>query len=697
LSTCEVKVRIKIHKFLTGLLIFFFIFARFDTSVGLLNLRSLKYPSIMMNKYFFLSAFLFSFLISAAQEKKDPVILTIAGENIPKSEFERVFKKNNTKDSVYDKKAVEDYLQLYINYKLKVKEALELGMDTAKSFVDELAGYRKQLAQPYLVDKQVGDNLMKEAYDRMKTDVRASHILIKCDPNALPKDTVEAYNKAMKVRNEILKGADFTATARKYSDDPSVKENGGDLGFFTSLQMVYPFESAAYSLKPGEVSMPVRTRFGYHIIKTTETRPAQGEVKVAHIMVKAASGISAEDSLKAYQKIKEIYDKLKSGEKFEDLARQYSEDQSSAKNGGVLPVFGTGRMVPEFEKAAFALKSPEDYSEPVKTSYGWHIIKLIEKKGIGSYESMQPELKQRIQKDSRSELSKSSMIARIKAKYNYKENQKAKDEFMKRLDTTLVQGKWTTDKAFGLTSPMFWLGTNTYKQNDFAKYVFDHQVKHEGSGTPQVMGNNMFNDWVKESALAYEETKLDSLYPEFKNLMQEYRDGILLFELTDKKVWSKAVKDTVGLKDFYEKNKMNYMWPERVDAVIYTCADANIAGETRRMMKKIDDDDTLMAKINKNSQLNLQIKSGKFAKGDNDALDKFKWTPGISTDMNIDNHVVFVNIKKVIPPAPKNLEEAKGLITADYQNQLEKEWISSLRTKYPFTVNQEVVNTIATK
>ena len=367
-----------------------------------------------MNKYFLLSAFLIFSLISSAQEKKDPTILTIAGENIPKSEFERVFKKNNNKDSTYDRKSIDDYLQLYINYKLKVKEALELGMDTVKTFIDELGGYRKQLAQPYLVDKQVGENLLHEAYDRMKADVKASHILIKCDPNALPKDTTDAYNKAMKIRTEIVKGADFVKTAKKYSEDPSVKDNDGDLGFFTSLQMVYPFESACYNLKPGEISMPVRTRFGYHIIKVTETRPAQGEVKVAHIMIKAGAAVNHDDSAKAVQKINEIYSKLKAGESFEDLAKQFSEDQSTAKSGGLLPAFGTGRMVPEFEKAAFALKKTGDFSEPVKTTSGWYIIKLVERKGIGSYEEVQSELKQRIQKDSRSELSKSTMIARIK-------------------------------------------------------------------------------------------------------------------------------------------------------------------------------------------------------------------------------------------------------------------------------------------
>ena len=252
----------------------------------------------MMKNRFLLLITLFSltnFLF--AQEAKDPVILNIAGENVPKSEFERVFKKNNNKDTDYSKKAVHEYLQLYINYKLKVREALGSGMDTVQAFVDELAGYRSQLAQPYLVDKDVTESLIKEAYERMKTDIRASHILIKCDQNALPKDTLEAYNKALKIRGEITRGGDFNTIAKKSSEDPSAKENAGDHGYFSAMQMVYPFESAAYATKVSEVSQPVRTRFGYHLIKVTDSRPAQGEVRVGHIMVKIAAGAGEEDSI----------------------------------------------------------------------------------------------------------------------------------------------------------------------------------------------------------------------------------------------------------------------------------------------------------------------------------------------------------------------------------------------------------------
>ncbi len=643
----------------------------------------------MFRKLFF-TIFIFTAAAAAVTAQS---IITIAGEDVTKAEFERVYKKNNTKETSYDRKAVTDYLTLYVNYKLKVREALEVGMDTAKAFTDELAGYRKQLAQPYLIDKDVTDNLLKEAYNRMKTDVRASHILVKLAPDALPKDTIEAYNKITKIREEILKGGDFAATAKTKSDDPSAKENGGDLGYFTALQMVYPFETAAFSTKTGEVSQPIRTRFGYHIIKVTDSRSAQGEVKCAHIMAKFAAGGKAEDSLKAVTKINEIAGKLKAGENFEDLAKQFSEDQGSAKTGGALPQFGTGRMVPEFEKAAFSLKNVGDVSEPIRTSYGWHIIKLLEKKPLGTYDELQADLKNRVGKDSRSELSKTSMINKIKAKNNFKEMPKAKDEFMKIIDTTLTSGKWSADKAANMKGVMFTLGSNSYTQQDFAKYVADHETKR-GTGTPQVVAGNMYTEWVNESALALEEKMLDVNYPEFKSLMQEYRDGILLFELTDKKVWSKAVKDTTGLKEYYDKNKKNYMWADRLEATIYTCANADIAKDVHKLMKTIDDNDTLMARVNKSSQLNLQVKQSKFLKGDNDIIDSIAWTVGMTKDFKHSNSIVFVDVKQKIAAQPKSLEEAKGLVTADYQSYLEKEWIDALRAKYPVVIHQEVVDSI---
>lgn len=357
-------------------------------------------------------------------------------------------------------------------------------------------------------------------------------------------------------------------------------------------------------------------------------------------------------------------------------------------------MFGTGRMVPEFEKAAFELKNIGDYSAPVKTSYGWHILKLLEKKPLGTYEELLSDLKSKVGKDSRAELSKSSMINRIKQKYGFKEMPKAKEEFLTVIDSSLIEGKWDMDKAARLKNTMFTLSNSVYTQQNFAKYLEDHQLR-KTSSSPQAILNNFYTEWVNESALAYEESHLDSIYPEFRNLMQEYRDGILLFELTDRKVWSKAVKDSSGLKDFYDRNKNNYKWGDRVEAVIYTCANSEVAKDVRKQMKKIEDTDTLLAAINKSSKLNLQVKSGKFSKGDNEIIDSIQWVAGITKDMKKNNQVVFVDVKKVMLSQPKSLEEAKGLVTADYQSYLEKEWIESLRQKYPVKVYQEVVDTVS--
>jgi peptidyl-prolyl cis-trans isomerase SurA len=547
---------------------------------------------------------------------------------------------------------------------------------------------------PYLVDKEVTDKLMHEVYDRMKKDVHASHILIKCPSDALPKDTLEAYNKAIGIRNRIVKGEDFAKVAKENSEDPSAKENGGDLGFFTAMQMVYPFESIAFNEKVGEVSMPVRTKFGYHIIKKTDERKDPGEITVAHIMVKIAKGASAEDSTKAVTKVNELVQKLKDGGNFEDLAKQYSDDGGSSKNGGVLPAFKTGRMVPEFEAVAFSLKNKGDISDPVRTSYGWHIIKLINRKEIGSFDEMQSELKTSIGKDSRSEVSRASMVAKIKKEYKFKEDTKTRDEFFTIADSTLIQGKWTADKAASLTKNMFSISDKQYTQQDFAKYISKNQTARKNT-TPQAIVNGMYDSFVNESCMSYEEGRLDTKYPEFKDLMQEYKDGILLFDLTDKKVWSKAVKDTVGLKEFYEKNKSNYKWGERLQATIYNCSSDDIANKARDLLKKKTySNDSILAIINTTSQLNLSIKEGKFGKGDNNYIDSIKWNKGITPNIISGKSVVFIDVKEKLSPTLKTLDEAKGLVTADYQSSLEKEWIASLRSKYPYKVDKDVLATI---
>lgn len=649
---------------------------------------------------FALALFITVTAAAQAQVNDNSVLLTIGGENVTRGEFMRIYQKNNPANGAIDKKSVTDYLDLFVNFKLKVKEAKDMGLDTAKAFNTELRGYRKQLAVPYLTDKDVNDKLLTEAYDRSKFDIKASHILIRVDENALPKDTAAAYKKIMSIRDKILKGEDFAKMADMYSEDPSAKENKGDLGYFTVFNMVYPFETAAYSTAVGQVSMPVRTRFGYHLVKVFDKRAAQGTIRVAHIMVKTPKDAKQIDIDAAKNKIDEVYTKLKAGEKFEDLATKYSDDKASAKKGGELPWFGTGRMVPEFETAAFALKADGDYSAPVLTPYGWHIVKRLEKKGIPAFDEVKADYKTKISKDSRSEKGKDALVARIKKESNFKEDPKAVAEFYKVVDSTLYDGNWVTAKAAQLTKVMFSLGANNYTQQDFAKYIATHQVKRAKDAALPGIINSMYAKFVEESVLAYEDSQLESKYPAFRDLLNEYRDGMLLFEITDKKVWSKAVEDTTGLKGFYETAKTNYMWPDRVEATIFKCANKDVAGRLRKFMKKNakknpSNADILKA-INTTSQLDLQIEDGIFAKGENDVVDKAAGTAvgALSADIDADKSVNIVRINKQLAPQPKSISEARGLITADYQNFLEKQWLENLHKKYTVNINKDVLDSI---
>ena len=648
----------------------------------------------VFSRSFMLTGALF-LMHNAFAQNKDAVLMTIGNSKVTVAEFENVYHKNNNKESATDPKSLNDYVDLFVNFKLKVKEAEALGLDTAKAFREELAGYRKQLAQPYLTDKDVNDKLLQETYNRMQEDIHAMHILVKVNENALPKDTLLAYNKIMEYRKRILKGEDFAKVARESAanGDPSAKDNGGDLGYFTALQMVYPFENAAYNTKVGELSMPVRTRYGYHIVKVVDRRKAQGEVLVSHIMVKTTPNMTKEDSLNAFTKITEIYNKLKAGSKFDELAQQFSDDKSSAKKGGELPWFGTAKMPAEFEKASFALVNKGDFCEPMKTKYGWHVIKLMDKRGVASFDDMKNELKAKVTKDSRSQVGRTSLIAKVKAENKFKETPKSLEDFYKVVDTSIYEGKWDPAKAAKLTKPMFNLGDKIYTQKDFIAYINSHQSKRPKTEVAMIV-NQLYKQYVEETVVAFEEGRLDQKYPEFKALMQEYRDGILLFELTDQKVWSKAVKDTAGSKEFYEKNKTNYMWDERADASVYSCANDKVAKQVRALMKKKKTEKDILTAVNKDSQLNLQVETRLFAKGENEFVDK-NWTPGTSADIiDKDKKVVIVVVNKLMKPEPKAYLDAKGMVTADYQAYLEKQWLSELKQKYAVNIDQAVLSTV---
>jgi len=380
------------------------------------------------------------------QADADKILMTIHDRQISLDEFERIYKKNNSSTAL-EQQTVEEYLDLFINFKLKVIEAEELGMDTTQRFIKEFNGYKQQLAKPYLSDTEEVDALVQEAFERAQKEINASHILIRSNAEAPPEDTLRAFNKAIEIRDRILAGEDFGTVAKATSDDPSAKTNAGVLGWFTVFRMVYPFENGAYQTEKGKLSWPVRTRFGYHLIKVNDIRPARGNVRVSHIMIMTPEGMNDEQRTDAKKRIHMLYDSIQSGMDLAEIARNYSEDRGSAARDGELPWFGTGRMVAPFEDASFALANIGDISEPIQTSFGWHIIKLLEQKNFDDFETVQADLRANVTKSDRNAYSKKALVERIKRNNNFTENRENLYPFYTVVDTSIFYRNWDESKG----------------------------------------------------------------------------------------------------------------------------------------------------------------------------------------------------------------------------------------------------------
>lgn len=656
----------------------------------------------MAFKGFLLSIF-FSLSISSlfaqnAEKDFDPVLFTIDDETVKLSEFKYVYNKNNQNDpDSYTKESLNSYLDLYINFRLKVKQAEKMGLDTMSNLQKELEGYRKQLAKSYLYDREVTDKLIREAYDRKKEEVRVSHILIGVSEDAVPADTIKAYNKAMKIKRQLNQGEDFTQLAIKYSDDPSVTENGGDIGYFTVFQTVYPFETAAYNTPVGKISSPVRTRFGYHILKVTDKRPARGQIKVAHVLIKVPENATEQQEKLSKSRIDESYEFLKAGMDFKKLVSTYSEDRYSRRTDGEIPAFGAGKMVEPFENAAFSLKKDGDFSKPVRTKNGWHIIKRISRDTIPPFEEVRVMLKNRVEKDSRSQIAKHSLAQRIKEEYNFKEFPKNKTEIFERIGGTILQGPYKMEDKSNLDNPLFTLAGTAFTQLDFVEFLEARQKRKRRERAERILQQYYFQ-FVEESCFNYEEAQLGRKFEDFKNLMKEYRDGILLFELTDRMVWSKAIEDTTGLQEFHEKNRDNYMWGERVNASKFISSDEKAATKAHKLAAKGKKSvKEIIDKLNKNEKL-IEVESKVYERGEDTTIDSMEWTQGVDKLKSTEEgQYYFTRINEVMPPQPKTLGEARGYIISDYQEYLENQWIDQLRKTYSVEVNKAALNPLIKK
>jgi len=638
---------------------------------------------------------LFMVCLSTTIAQKDPVIMKVNGEKVTKSEFLQIYLKNNPNPK-YDEASMNEYMELFKKFKLKVIEAEALGYDTIPKLKREYEGYKRQLAIPYLIDSAQNDSLVKEAYFRTLNEVRCSHILVKIDPTASPADTLAAYNRIMAIKARIEKGEDFASVAKgkNGSDDPSAATNGGDLGYFTAFQMVYSFEDVAYKTPVGRVSEPFRTRFGYHIVKTTGLRPSRGSIRTAHLMISVPKDADQTTKDNAKKKIDEIYQKLKDGAKWEEMVSMYSEDPGTAKKGGELAPFGSGttqRMVPEFEEAAFSIQNDGGYSEPVKTNYGYHIIKRIERKEVASFDAMKKELQTKVNKEERSKKTQDSFVRKLKVRYNYQPGPAENLAwFESNLDSTYFLGKWTA-KNLKSNKTLFKLNNESFGQQDFARFLERNyrSLKKDGS---KVTVANQYRNWEKIAILEYEEKLLPSKYPDYKALINEYHDGILLYEVMSDKVWNKAVKDTAGLRAFFNEHRNQYMWPARIDATVYECLNVGIANEVYSMIKN----DTITSKhviekINKDTELNLKVKMNKFDPETTPFLKGKQLSKGVNSVYEFEGKLYVVKVTNLLPVMKKEFNEAKGAATSDYQNYLESNWLASLEKKYKVKVNKKVL------
>ena len=487
----------------------------------------------MHKTFLFLSTACFSFLLSNAQISENDILLTISGEPISANEFMRVYNKNLNLVQDDSQKEVDSYLELFVNYKLKLTEAKALRYDKDPVYLNEFKSYKNQLTQTYLTDKNVTDDLVCEAYERTENEVKAQHILVLLDE--VETDTLAAYSKIEAYRERFL-NEDFESLKKELHNGKSVFVE--DLGYFSAFKMVYNFESAAYATEVGSVSQPFRTRFGFHVVKVLEKRKSKGQVSVAHIMI---ANTQKDSTLVAKDRIQELHRLLLQGEDFGELAKQFSDDPGSKNKGGNLGKFAAGRMVKPFSDAAFALENVNDFSEPFKTRFGWHIVKLIKKHPIKSFDEMKKDLKAKVKKSSRMQLSEKAVVNKLKKEYSITEFKEAK-KILERKNLRSIPKD-------SLQNTIIRINDKKVTQEDFINYIRNRR---------HLAVFKLFEMFKEDQIIKYYKENLIHTEPEYAYTLKEYEDGLLLFELMQEKIWTKSTKDSLGLKKYFKTNSKNY-------------------------------------------------------------------------------------------------------------------------------------------
>tara|TARA_R110002124_G_scaffold223917_4_gene389291 strand:+ start:16462 stop:18462 length:2001 start_codon:yes stop_codon:yes gene_type:complete len=646
---------------------------------------------------------LLGILFASATPVPDPIkeanppldyLLKIDGETSDREEFLYILNKNRQKDAApISRTEFEENFELFVDYKLKVKYAMDLGMHKTKAFSDEFSAFKDQLKKPYLLENSLTEGELRKAYSRMQEIVKASHILFQFPQNASKEDSIAVFKMAEKIKAEAEAGEDFHQLAVQHSDDPSASSNKGSLGYFTALQMVLPFEEAAYNLKVGEISSPIISDFGYHIIKLEDRRPNPGQLHVSHLLIRSAG---AEEDQMAFNKINQIHQNLiENPSQWLELVKTYSEDPGSKANKGMIPWFGVGSIVPEFEHAAFSLSKKGDFSAPVKTEYGYHIIRLEGAKPVPPFNEVLPTIKSNILRDSRSNLIKDQVLAMQKAKFNVTENSQLINSLKNAFSSSsgrpvaqlYIKLEGLSNKGDKLIVRSEWKDATI---QDFIAYL-----KKEGPSVNTLLNasfDEVYGDYLENLLATWEEEHLYQNNKDYRQLVNEYKNGMLLFELMNNEVWQKALEDSTGQRNYFQNNTDNYMWSKRVKALIVKAIKGQNISKVESWLSTKTLTDSLSTELKnrfleKNTLL-FTVEQKTFEVDNNELLSELDLNQTFHK-LHQNEETVLIVLGETLPARQKKYEETRGRLIQDYQQYLETKLITELKQKYTIQVNED--------
>lgn len=619
-------------------------------------------------------------------------VFTYGKNGVTRDEFVRAFNKNPIAGTDR-KKALKEYLDLFINFKLKVQAAYDAGLDKDATQQYELQNFRKQLADNIINDEANVQALVKQAFERSQKEIHLQQVFIEVTQNA---DTTEAYAKIQAAYKQLKQGKDFGSVTKEFSSDEATKISNGDLGFITAFTLPYEIENVVYSLKPNAFSAPVKTKAGYHIFKNAGEQKSSGSRRVAQILVAVPPNATEDDRNAAARKADSLYNLLKSGTEFGGLAVTVSNDLSSSNNRGELPEFTIGTYNADFEKIAFSLKNKGDISKPFQTEYGYHILKLLESKPAPA-DLNDPvtlaTLQEKVIKDNRLELSKKELIQKKLALIKYKPAAIKADDLYVFTDSAMQKNSAVAVKGINENTPVFSFAKQNVKAGDWVKFV--KSSRNTFYLTNKDRYKQLYKDFVNSAADEYYRNNLDVYNSDYSKQVKEFKEANLLFGVMEKNVWGKANTDTAGLLQYYNQHKSKYTWPASADAIVVTCSNENLAKETEQKLK---DNLNNWRQLTGNNGTDISADSSRYELGQLPVLERTNFTPGLITapvkNQNDGTYTFNYIVKVYNEPAPRSFEDARGMVISDYQQVLEDKWISELKKKYPVKINEAVFQSI---